>query len=107
MIEIRHYLTPTGQDLFQLWLNELKDSMGKARVLTRLSRLSAGVLGDCKPVGSSVWELRIDHGPGYRIYYARAGEQLVLLLLGADKRKQQADIAKAIKCWKDYQQRTS
>ncbi|MCU7922900.1 MAG: type II toxin-antitoxin system RelE/ParE family toxin [Candidatus Thiodiazotropha sp. (ex Dulcina madagascariensis)] len=57
------------------------------------------------PIGDGVWELRIDQGPGYRVYYAQADKQVVLLLLGGDKRKQQADISKAIECWHDYQQR--
>jgi putative addiction module killer protein len=71
----------------------------------RINRMAVGAFGDCKPVGNGVWELRIDQGPGYRIYYAQAGKQLVLLLLGGDKRQQQDDIEKAIECWSDYQRR--
>ncbi len=59
----------------------------------------------CRHVGDGVWELKINHGPGYRVYYAQAGKSLVLLLLGGDKRTQQADIDKAIDCWQDYQER--
>lgn len=105
MNEIVHYLTPEGKDLYQEWLDSLRDRIAKARITTRVNRVSAGSFGDCKPVGDGVWELRIDQGPGYRVYYAQADIQVVLLLLGGNKRKQQADINKAIDCWHDYQQR--
>ena len=105
MIEIRHYVSETGCDHYQQWLDHLKYRSAKARITVRVNRLSAGALGDCKPLGSGVWELRVDHGPGYRIYYAQAGKQLVLLLLGGDKRQQQADIERAMRCWNEYQKR--
>ena len=105
MIEIRHYVSETGCDHYQQWLDHLKDRSAKARITVRVNRLSAGALGDCKPLGSGVWELRVDHGPGYRIYYAQAGKQLVLLLLGGDKRQHQADIERAMRCWNEYQKR--
>ena len=106
MIDLTHYVSPNGQDLYQQWFNRLKDPIAKARIATRLNRLSLGSIGDCKPVGQGVWELRIDHGPGYRVYYAQAQKRLILLLLGADKRRQQQDIEKALDCWADYQRRT-
>jgi putative addiction module killer protein len=106
MNEIVHYLTDTGRDLYQEWLDRLKDRTAKARITMRINRMSVGAFGDCKPAREGVWELRIDHGPGYRVYYAQAGKRLVLLLLGGDKRNQQADIEKAIECWNDYQRRT-
>jgi len=102
---IAHYLTPEGVDLYQEWLDSLKDRIAKAKITTRINRVASGAFGDCKPVGNGVWELRIDQGPGYRVYYAQAGGKLILLLLGGDKRKQQADINKAMKCWNDYQRR--
>ena len=105
MNEIEHYLTQGGQDLYQLWLESLNDRMARARITARINRLAAGAFGDCKPVGSGVWELRVSHGPGYRVYYAQAGKNLILLLLGGDKRQQAADIKKAIQCWEDYQRR--
>lgn len=105
MNEIVHYLTRDGRDPYQIWLTRLKDRMARVRITTRVNRMAAGAFGDCKPVGEGVWELRIDHGPGYRVYYARAGKRLILLLSGGDKRRQQADIQDAIKCWKDYQRR--
>ena len=92
MIEIRHYVSDTGNDQYQQWLDHLKDRTAKARITVRVNRLSAGAFGDCKPLCQGVWELRIDHGPGYRLYYAQDGKKLVLLLLGGDKRQQQADI---------------
>lgn len=105
MNEIAHYLTDTGRDLYQEWLERLKDRSARVRVTSRISRLAAGAFGDCKPVGKGVWKLRIDYGPGYRVYYAQAGQEILLLLLGADKRRQQVDIEKAIACWSEYQKR--
>ncbi|HLE67982.1 MAG TPA: type II toxin-antitoxin system RelE/ParE family toxin [Burkholderiales bacterium] len=71
-----------------------------------MDRIERGLFGDCEPVGEGVCELRIDWGPGYRVYYARAGERLILLLYGGDKRKQNADIKRAKENWRDYQERT-
>ena len=99
MYELRHYLTPTGDDLFQLWLEGLTDTKARARILVRLNRLAAGSFGDCKPIGQGVWELRIDHGPGYRVYYGLIGKRVVLILIGGDKRRQQNDIIQAISLW--------
>jgi len=107
MNDIVHYLNATGRDLYQDWLDRLKDRTAKARITLRINRMAAGAFGDCKPVGNGVWELRIDHGPGYRVYYAKAGRQLVLLLSGGDKRQQQADIEQATECWLDYQRRAT
>jgi len=67
--------------------------------------MAAGNFGDCKPIQDGVWELKIDHGPGYRVYYAQAGKRLIFLLAGGDKRKQQADIDAALLNWKEWQQR--
>jgi len=105
MYEIFHYLTVDGRDPFQEWLESLRDRQAKARVAVRLNRMAAGNLGDHKPVGGGVWELRIDVGPGYRVYYSLAGQQLVLLLTGGDKSSQRADIEKAMAYWGDHQRR--
>jgi putative addiction module killer protein len=105
MLEVRHYLTIAGKDVFQEWLAGLRDRQAQARVQTRIDRLERGLLGDAEPCGEGVWELRVDWGPGYRVYYARSGERIILLLLGGDKRKQQADIERAKEYWRDYQQR--
>src|SRR5471030_135212 len=105
MNDIVHYLNATGRDLYQDWLDHLKDRTAKARITLRINRMAAGNFGDCKPVGNGVWELRIDWGPGYPVYYAMVGARLVLLLAGGDKRKQQADITAALVHWNDWQHR--
>lgn|SRR5690554_3764411 len=106
MNELRHYLTTTGQDPYQLWLDGLRDRMAKARITMRVNRLAAGAFGDCKPVGEGVWELRMHYGPGYRVYYAMEGKKIVLLLAGGDKSTQSADIEKAIGYWNDFKRRS-
>lgn len=83
----------------------MADRKARAKVLVRTQRLRGGAFDDCKPVRDGVWELRIDHGPGYRVYYAQAGNRLVLLLIGGDKRNQRADIKTALKYWQDWQER--
>ena len=80
---------------FDRWLRKLKDRRAAARVLIRIDRLAAGNPGDVKPVGGGISELRIDYGPGYRVYYLREGDRLILLLCGGDKSTQSADIAAA------------
>ncbi len=74
--------------------------------MARVERLRGGNYGDCKPLRGGVWELRIDCGPAYRIYYAQVGSRLVLLLSGGDKRRQKRDIVRAIECLSDYTSRT-
>lgn len=107
MYETIDYLTEDGRDPLKEWLANLADRQARARILVRLQRMVAGNFGDCKPLTDGVWELRIDHGAGYRIYYARAGEKLLLLLAGGDKRKQKSDIAAAISYWKDWNRRNA
>ncbi len=102
MFEVLTYKDSEGRRPYADWLERLLDKHAKARVLVRVSRMAAGNFGDCKPVAEGVWELRIDWGPGYRVYYAQAGKRLVLLLTGGDKRKQQADIAAAVRYWNDW-----
>jgi len=106
-MEIRQYTTASGKIIFDSWLATLNDPRADARIAARLDRLSAGNFGDCKPVGAGVYELRIDYGPGYRVYYAMIGRTCVLLLCGGDKRRQSADIAKALEYLKDYRQRST
>jgi putative addiction module killer protein len=102
MIEIREYLTAEGRSPFAEWLEELGDKQVRARVLTRINRVRASNFGDCKPVGEGVWELRMTFGAGYRIYFAREGQTVVLLLCGGDKGSQNKDIDRAKRYWKDY-----
>ena len=73
----------------------------------RVQRMAAGNFGDHKPLSDGVWELKIDHGPGYRVYYAQAGRRVLLLLVGGDKRRQQADIATAVGYWQDWKMRNA
>jgi len=89
---------------FRNWMNGLRDRQARARVQARLDRLALGNPGDTKPLRDGVSELRIDYGPGYRVYYLRRGPVIVVLLAGGDKRTQDADIERAIgiaKDWKD------
>lgn len=85
----------------------MRDTRTRAKIAARIARLEASNFGDCKPVGEGVWELRIDWGPGYRVYYALVGNEVVLLLCGGDKRKQAADIGRAKELLKDFRQRTA
>jgi putative addiction module killer protein len=81
---------------FQEWLNGLKDAQAYARIETRLFRLGLGLPGDVKPVGKGVSELRIDCGPGYRVYFTQRGMTLIVILAGGDKSTQASDIRRAI-----------
>lgn len=90
MIEIRQ------TDVYAEWFNDLRDRVAQARINVRIRRLSLGNPGDVKPVGEGVSELRIDHGPGYRVYFVQRGQTLVVLLAGGDKRTQDQDIRLAL-----------
>ena len=105
MIEIRHYVTRAGKDVFDDWLTELADARAQAKIATRINRLAAGNSGDCKSLRQGLYELRVDWGPGYRVYYAMIGKACVLLLCGGDKRKQAADIERALEYLRDYNER--
>ncbi len=106
-MDVRHYLTVAGEDPFQDWLDTLQDLKARVAILRRVDRLALGSLGDHKFCGEGVWELRIDLGPGYRVYYALQGKRIVLLLCGGSKRTQQPDIRRAIRYWQDFQQRAT
>ncbi|HEV2221845.1 MAG TPA: type II toxin-antitoxin system RelE/ParE family toxin [Candidatus Acidoferrales bacterium] len=73
MIEVRHYITRAGKDVFDDWLSQLPDARTQAKIATRINRLAAGNFGDCKPLRQGLCELRIDWGPGYRVYYVTLG----------------------------------
>ena len=105
MYEILHYLTTDAQDLYAAWLAALKDQTAKVAVIRRVNRVELGNFGDHKYCRDGVWELRIDVGQGYRVYYALAGSKVVLLLCGGDKRSQGADINRACAYWQDWQGR--
>ncbi|MEO7027198.1 MAG: type II toxin-antitoxin system RelE/ParE family toxin [Caulobacteraceae bacterium] len=82
--------------IFREWLESLSDRRAVERIAQRIVRVESGLMGDVKAVGDGVSELRVDHGPGYRVYFVRRGAMLVLLLCGGDKRSQQRDIRRAI-----------
>ena len=84
-------------DIFTRWLDGLRDLQARARVQARIERLAMGHPGDVKPVGGGVSELRINHGPGYRVYYKQRGRELVILLAGGDKSTQAKDISMALR----------
>lgn len=89
---------------FSSWLKKLKDNTGKARIVARINRLLEGLPGDIAPVGQGVSELRIHHGPGYRVYFYQQGDTLVILLCGGDKGTQSRDIETAhqvLKAWRE------
>jgi putative addiction module killer protein len=104
--EIRHYVSRSGRDVFDHWLTQLADARAQAKIVVRINRLAAGNFGDCKSLRNGLFELRIDWGPGYRVYYAMLGTACVLLLCGGDKRKQSADIDRAQRYLQDYKERT-
>jgi putative addiction module killer protein len=95
VIEIRESAT------FSLWLQSLRDSQTRARIAVRVRRLAFGNYGDVKPVGEGVSELRLDFGPGYRVYFIQRGQVLIVLLCGGDKSTQDRDIASAKKLAKE------
>lgn len=108
MYEIQHYLTPDdGRDVYADWLEKLRDITAKIAVVRRVTRIEQGNFGDHKFCRDGVSELRIDVGAGYRVYYAIADKQLVLLLCGGDKRTQGANINRACEYWQNWQKENS
>ena len=102
LFEIREF-TENGHSPFAEWFNEL-DAVTAARVHRNVRRLEAGNFGAAKSLRDGVFELRLDFGPGYRVYYAREGNTIIILLGGGSKRRQDADIAAAVARWKRYKQ---
>lgn len=104
-MEVIRYVTESGEDVVGDWLEDLNDSRAEAKVIVRIDRLAKGNFGDCKRLGSGISELRINWGPGYRVYFSIVDRQCVLLLCAGDKRRQSADIDRAIEYLKDYEKR--
>ena len=102
--EIVLYTLTDGTCPFEAWLDGLRDRRARARIKKRLDRVELGNLGDVKPLGEGVSELRVDYGSGYRIYLAQVGTAIVVLLCGGDKSSQRQDILKAKQYWIDFQQ---
>jgi putative addiction module killer protein len=105
--ELEIYVTEEGRAPFLDWLNALRDVRGRVKIRTRLDRVRLGNFGDCAGIGDGVEELRIDYGPGYRVYVGQVGSKVVLLLCGGDKSTQAEDIREAKSYWKDYKRRSS
>jgi putative addiction module killer protein len=104
VIEIRQYVDRQGHTPFLDWLDDLNDAV-QAKVTTALERLELGNLASVKSVGAGVQELRINFGPGYRVYFGWDGEEVVVLLAGGSKKRQQADIERAKELWREFKAR--
>jgi putative addiction module killer protein len=104
MIAVREYLAPDGKSPFGVWFNNL-NAQAAAKVSVALARLENGNFSNVKGVGAGVFEYRIDFGPGYRIYLGKDGDQLVILLAGGTKKRQQSDIEHTQAYWQDYKRR--
>ena len=103
MLELRYYVTSGGHQPFAEWFADL-DPVARAKVARALVRMEQGNLSNVKSIGEGVLEYRIDFGPGYRVYFGRDGEVLVILLTGGTKKRQQRDIEAAKEYWRDYRQ---
>ncbi len=90
-------------DIFSKWLKKLKDTKGRVSIIRRIGRVAQGNFGDHKSVGDEVWELRLTTGPGYRVYYTKKDDEIVILLVGGDKSTQTEDISKAKQLLKEIQ----
>ena len=107
MYEIHHYLSEDEKDVYLDWLRKQRDTAARIAIDRRINRVEQGNFGDHKFCRDGVWELRIDIGAGYRVYYAIAGKEIVLLLCGGDKRTQDSDIARACEYWQNWQRRST
>ena len=104
VLELRYYLTAGGESPFESWFDDL-DAAAAAKVSVAVVRLGQGNTSNVKGVGEGLLEYRIDWGPGYRVYFGRDGESLVILLTGGTKQRQQRDIERAKELWADYKRR--
>lgn len=106
-MQVLHYLDASRHDVYQDWLDGVRDITGRVAIQRRIDRIiNTGNFGDHSFCRDGVWELRIDVGPGYRVYYTEVKKTIVLLLCAGTKRGQAHDITKAVDYWKDYQQRS-
>ena len=105
MFELLRFQGKDGREPLTEWMRCLRDRQAYAHVLARLDRLENGNFGQCRPLRGGVWELKIDHGPGFRVYYGQVSKTILLLLCGGDKRTQRADIERAAEYWKDFRSR--
>ena len=106
-MQVLHYLDSRCRDVYQEWLDRLRDTTGRVAVQRRIDRIAdTGNLGDHNFCNDGVWELKIDIGPGYSIYYVEIKGTIILILCGGIKRTQKRDIIRAVNYWKDYQKRS-
>ena len=101
-IEVRIFTLESGKEPFTEWHKKLRDKRAQARVDVRIARVRTGNFGDCKSVGEDVYELRIDYGPGYRVYFGKIEATIILLICGGDKSSQDDDIRKAKAYWREF-----
>ena len=104
MLEIRYYVAEDGRQPFAEWFADM-ETVARAKVARAIARMEQGNLSNVKPVGEGVLEYRLDFGPGYRVYFGRDGDVLVILLTGGTKKRQQRDIEDARAYWQDYKHR--
>lgn len=104
--ELQVYVTEEGRTPFSEWLASLDDARARAKIRVRLDRVRLGNFGDCHGVGEGVQELRVDYGPGYRVYFGQVGTTIVLLLCGGEKSSQPKDIDLAKQYWSEYRRRS-
>lgn len=104
MVDVLEYLDPTGRSLFGEWFERL-NAQAAAKVATAITRIGLGNFSNVKGVGAGVYEYKVDFGPGYRVYFGKDGEALVILLGGGTKKRQHRDIEDAIARWQDYKRR--
>ena len=103
--KIQRYITPDGKIPIDEWLDSFRDSKTKAIINARIKRVNNGNLGNYRSLGDSIYELKINYGAGYRVYFGQVGTEIILLLSGGDKSTQDRDIHKAKEYWRDYEQR--
>ena|SRR5919205_1031996 len=101
-IDVRIFALESGKEPYSDWFKKLKDKRAQARIDVRIARVRTGNFGDCKSVGEDVYELRLDHGPGYRVYFGKIESTIILLLCGGDKSSQDDDIRKAKEYWQEF-----
>ncbi len=102
---VKIYQTSTGKSPFNEWLLDLSDRKAKAAIHLRIERLRTGLFGDCKVLGAGIFELKLDIGPGYRVYFSKTGTTIILILSAGSKKNQQKDISLSKKYFEDYKVR--
>lgn len=105
-MQVLRYQTRDGRLPIADWLESMRDGSARTRIVAAIDRMQTGARGDWRSIGGGLWEIRFHYGPGYRVYFGRRGNELILLLCGGDKGTQARDIETAHEYWKDYKART-